>query len=206
MPSQDNLYIQGSFHNWFHTSVAQWLDIAYYKAINRIKKAVQLDTLKPVDEFAQFTSSAVDTAHIFHQIQIFWSQLAWPEIEGSYTFIAKILDDLCRCTIYYAEMMCFKVDQMEKSFEETNEISEELCYAINNIEWVGMEMNPISEKLGVKGIIRELEEIRGKSVAKQCETTLVTVMENAAENIHNKIIEVLEKVGNRVRIRNFLKL
>lgn len=68
LTSPKDLYIQGSFHNWFHTSVAQWLDIAYFKAINRIKKAVQLDSLKPVDEFAQFTSSAVDTAHIFHQV------------------------------------------------------------------------------------------------------------------------------------------
>jgi len=50
--------------------VAQWLDIAWYKAMNRIKKAVQLDSLKPVDDFVQFTSSAVDTAHIFHQVII----------------------------------------------------------------------------------------------------------------------------------------
>ncbi|XP_035714351.1 protein unc-13 homolog 4B isoform X3 [Folsomia candida] len=196
LTSPKDLYIQGSFHNWFHTSVAQWLDIAYFKAINRIKKAVQLDSLKPVDEFAQFTSSAVDTAHIFHQIQIFWSQLAWPEIEGSYSFIAKILDDLCRCTIYYTEMMCIKVDEMESGQDD---ISEELCFAINNIEWVGMEMSPISEKLGIKSIIKELQDIRGPSVAAQCERTLITVMENAKENVHNKVIEVLEKVGDKMR-------
>lgn len=31
------------------------------------------------------------------QIEIFWNQLSWPEVEGSYSFIAKILDV---CTQY----------------------------------------------------------------------------------------------------------
>lgn len=26
------------------------------------------------------------------QIKIFWKQLAWPDVEGSYTFVAKIID------------------------------------------------------------------------------------------------------------------
>lgn len=61
-----------------------------------------------------------------------------------------------------------------------------------------MEMSPISEKLGIKSIIKELQDIRGPSVAAQCERTLITVMENAKENVHNKVIEVLEKVGDKV--------
>lgn len=94
--------------------------------------------------------------------------------------------------------MCKKVDEMEKAYEDKYEVSDELCFAINNIEWVGMEMKPLSEKLGMHSIIRQLKDIRGESVAAQCERTLTTVMENAAENVNNKIIDVLEKVGNKV--------
>jgi len=60
-------------------------------------------------------------------------------------------------------------------------------------------MKPISEKLGMRSIVKELGEKNGPGVAAQCERTLLTVMENANENVNNKIIEVLEKVGYKVR-------
>ena len=40
-------------HTWFNKSVARWLDIALYKAMERITKAVELDDLTPVDEFVK---------------------------------------------------------------------------------------------------------------------------------------------------------
>jgi hypothetical protein len=201
LPSNDGLRIAGSFHNWFYASVAQWLDIAFLKAMNRIKKAVQLDNLRPVDQYVQRSSSAVDTAHIFHQIQVFWNQLSWPEVEGSYTFIAKILDDLCRCIICYGEIMCKKVEQLEKDKGRGDkyEISDELCSAVNNIEYVGQEMTPICDKLGTTKILAELTALKGESVGSQCRRTLQTVMENANENINNKVYEILEQVGHKIK-------
>lgn len=38
---------------WFNKAVARWLDIALYKAMQRIIKAVQLDRLTPVDELVR---------------------------------------------------------------------------------------------------------------------------------------------------------
>ena len=81
-----------SYHEWFRAGVAHWLDIAVYKALKRIDRAVEFDTLQAVDNSVQYSSSAVDTLTIFYQIKVFWTQLAWPDIEGSYTFIAKIID------------------------------------------------------------------------------------------------------------------
>lgn len=72
--------------------MAQWLDIAAYKALTRIKKAVELDSLIPVDAHVKYSSSGVDTLAIFYQIKTFWEQLAWPDVEGCYTFVAKIID------------------------------------------------------------------------------------------------------------------
>lgn len=87
----DSFHIR-NFHSWFHGGVAQWLDIAVYKARQRIEKAVDLDKLIPVDSSVKYSSSAVDTLTIFYQIKTFWQQLNWPDVEGSYTFIAKIID------------------------------------------------------------------------------------------------------------------
>lgn len=58
------------FHTWFQQGVAHWLDIAVYKAIMRINKAIELDNLKPVDDSVRYSSSAVDTLSIFYQVNI----------------------------------------------------------------------------------------------------------------------------------------
>lgn len=63
----DSFHIN-NFHQWFHGGVAQWLDIAVYKALQRIEKAVELDPLVHVDNTVKYSSSAVDTLTIFYQV------------------------------------------------------------------------------------------------------------------------------------------
>lgn len=58
-----------NFHQWFHGGVAQWLDIAVYKALQRIEKAVELDAFVPVSSTLKYSSSAVDTITIFYQVK-----------------------------------------------------------------------------------------------------------------------------------------
>ena len=79
-------------HSWFTKAVTRWLDIALYKAMERITRAVELDELSPVDEYVQHSSSAVDIKTVLVQIKTFWQQLTWPDVEASYAFISKILD------------------------------------------------------------------------------------------------------------------
>ncbi len=79
-------------HTWFNKAVARWLDIALYKAMQRIIKAVQLDQLRPVDDLVKHSSSAVDIKTVLLQIKTFWKQLDWPDVEASYAFVSKILD------------------------------------------------------------------------------------------------------------------
>lgn len=91
-PTECDSFLIKNFHQWFHGGVAQWLDIAVYKALQRIEKAVELDQLHNVNETDKYSSSAVDTLTIFYQVKVFWQQLNWPDVEGCYTFIAKIID------------------------------------------------------------------------------------------------------------------
>lgn len=196
----ESFHIQ-KFHQWFHRGVAQWLDIAVYKALQRIEKAVELDELVPVDSTVKYSSSAVDTLAIFYQIKIFWKQLAWPDVEGSYTFVAKIMDDICRCSVYYADIMSRKVDQigiMETVYEKKFEVTNEWCLAINNIDYVRQSIHPFVKELGMDDIIKALADFKSPSAAEHCRDTLQLVMDNAIETVRNKILDLLEIVAEKM--------
>ena len=95
-------------HVWFNKAVARWLDIALYKAMQRIIKAVELDDLSPVDDLVQHSSSAVDIRTVLMQIKTFWAQLCWPDVESSYAYISKILDvSLLFICLRVEEFSCF---------------------------------------------------------------------------------------------------
>ena len=101
------------FHTWFIRVVAIWLDIALYKAMVRIVRAVRLDSLKPVTNSAGHSSSAIDICTVLGQIRTFWGQLSWPDLETSYVFISRIMDDVCKAVIFYAEKMIGKASEEE---------------------------------------------------------------------------------------------
>lgn len=188
-------YAISKFHWWFFGGVAQWLDIAAYKALTRIEKAVDLDTLTVIDSNVKYSSSAVDTLQIFYQIKIFWTQLAWPDVEGSYTFVAKIIDDICRCCVFYSDRMSGRVDNaghVSTVFEERFEVTSEWCVAINNIDYVRQSLEPFVEELGMDDIIQRLCECKSPVEAQRCKDTLQCVIANAIDTVKNKIVEILE--------------
>ncbi|KAK0074327.1 hypothetical protein PV326_012540, partial [Microctonus aethiopoides] len=198
-----------NYHEWFRAGVAHWLDIAVYKALKRIERAVEFDTLQPVDSSVQYSSSAVDTLTIFYQIKVFWTQLAWPDVEGSYTFIAKIIDDICKCSISYADMMAAKaekVDQQIYELENTSsvydkkfEVSNAWCFAINNIDYIRTSIVPLANDLGLESIIESLGENKTEQEAERCRRTLQLIIDNAADTVRNKIIELLQVVANKMQ-------
>lgn len=188
-------------HTWFQGGVEQWLDIAVVKAMQRIEKAVELDDLSPVDESVKYSSSALDTLTIFHQIKIFWDQLNWPDVESSYSFVAKIIDDLCRCCLFYADKMATKVDGMgdiTDNYERRFEVTKEWCLAINNIDYVCQSLKPFTEELQLNSLIEQLAEIRNPLEAERCNDTLQNVLENALDTIQNKIVDLLETVAMKM--------
>jgi len=208
-PTDSDMFLIHKFHLWFHAGVAQWLDIALYKALQRIKKAVEIDHLVPVDSSVKYSSSAVDTLAIFHQIKIFWKQLAWPDVEGSYTFVAKIIDDICRCSVFYADQMSDKVEglgESQNAYEKKFEVTNEWCFAINNIDYVQQSIQAFVGELGMEEIVTSLANFRSQTAADHCQRTLQLVIVNAVDTVGNKILELLEKVAEKMApaMRRFL--
>ncbi|ODM91383.1 Protein unc-13 D [Orchesella cincta] len=191
------LCIPGTVHNWFqNTIIVQWLDIARYEAMKCIKTAVKLDNLELLDDPDKITSSAIDTVSILQRVEI-WNQLSCPEVEGSCSFIPKILDDLGSCVIFYAGLMCKKCENNVDSGEEIYHVSDKLCYTINNIEWVAQQMR--QNKEGESSVFEKLAEKHGPCTRSQCQRTSSRVIENAKENIKNKTIGMLAEVGMNMR-------
>ncbi|XP_015606405.1 protein unc-13 homolog 4B isoform X3 [Cephus cinctus] len=197
-----------SYYDWFRGGVAHWLDIAIYKALKRIDRAVEFDTLQPIDSTVQYSSSAVDTLTIFYQIKVFWTQLAWPDVEGSYTFIAKIIDDICKCSVAYADKMATKAEttteleqiaeHQSSVYERKFEVSTAWCYAINNIDYIRTSIAPLANDLGLQSIIDALSENKTQQEADRCRATLQLIIDNATETVRNKIIELLEVVASKM--------
>ncbi|KAH8384033.1 hypothetical protein KR009_011796 [Drosophila setifemur] len=189
-----------NFYPWFERGVTHWLDISIIKALNRIQKAIDLDQLKAVDETVKYSSSAVDTLSIFYQIKIFWQQLDWPEVEGSYIFVAKIINDLCRCCIFYAQQMSRRVENIS-GIGDNNKmfvLSQEWCIAINNMEYIRQSLPSFIKELGTDDIIKRLGEFRSNLEAERCASTIKTVIENALDTERNQIVELIEIVARKM--------
>ncbi|XP_071447692.1 protein unc-13 homolog 4B isoform X2 [Hetaerina americana] len=190
-----------AYHNWFTKGVAHWLDIALFKAMKRIEKAVELDTLVPVDSSVRYSSSAVDTLTIYYQIKTFWNELSWPDAEGSYSFIAKIIDDICRCSVYYADMMSKRVDGMgesENAFEKKFVVTNEWCLAINNIGYIQESLAPLVQELGTDTMLNKLADYRSELEAEHCRETLKLVVSNAEETVGNKIVDLIQILTDKM--------
>ncbi|XP_025987263.2 protein unc-13 homolog 4B isoform X4 [Solenopsis invicta] len=195
-----------NYYDWFRGGVAHWLEIAVYKALKRIDRAVEIDTLQAIDNSVQYSSSAVDTLTTFYQIKVFWTQLAWPDVEGSYTFIARIIDDICKCSMAYADKMATKaeltteLEQLSQSsvYEKRFTISTAWCFAINNIDFIRTSIVPLTKDLGLQNIVDALGEHRTHEEADRCRQTLQLIIDNATDTVKNKIIELLEVVANKM--------
>lgn len=203
--SRETFEVQES-HIWFNKAVARWLDIALYKAMQRIIKAVELDDLSPVDDLVKHSSSAVDIRTVLMQIKTFWAQLCWPDVESSYAYISKILDDVCKTTIFYADKMVERVSREQNNNVGKFQVSASLCLAINNIDYVLQYIQPFVNELGYEPTLSGLSSLNGDMVANSCRRTLTTLIQNAMENVENKILEVLEDVGEKMApvIKDFL--
>lgn len=197
------------YHEWFISSVAHWLEISLYKALKRIEKAIELDKLIPIDDNVRHSSSAIDTLAIFYQIKIFWQQLNWPDIENSYTFVAKIVDDICRCCVFYADKMSTRVQglgNVQTVYESKFEVTPEWCLAINNIDYIRRRLEPFFQEWKIDELIGQLAEYRTPQEAKRCEETLKTVISNAVDTVENQILQLMDVVTRRMgpSMRKFL--
>lgn len=74
------------------------------------------------------------------------------------------------------------------------------CVAINNIDYIHNGIEPFVKVLGLDRLLNSLEEFKNDAAADHCRQTLKLVMENAVENVGNKIAELLETLVTKVSV------
>ncbi|ODM91381.1 Protein unc-13 D [Orchesella cincta] len=171
----NELCIKQAYSTWFrNTVINQWLDISRFKVMNCIRAAVYRDDFLPVDSSSKISSSAIDTAAILQSIEI-WNQLPWQNLEDCSSLVAKIIEDVGRCVIYYADLMSRRIDEKEKDIAEDK-------YPIG------------SQKLAITSKIEN-------SPANPYDINLVNAaLENASKHVNHKIRVIFEKAGLKMYI------
>ncbi|XP_042197096.1 BAI1-associated protein 3 [Callorhinchus milii] len=159
------------FHDWFQSSINKWLQIVHKKSCERIRKAVEMDQLEPVDSLSRHSSSAVDVVTCFSQIRNFWLQLAWPDPMGAFIFITRITDDICSGAVLYSELI------RQKAEIETK-ISQQLCIALNNIEHVQQYISELPGTLDWHGVEVALEQLCGPDGKQQVQKALSSQLQS----------------------------
>jgi hypothetical protein len=84
-------------------------------------------------------------------------------------------------------------------------VTPEICTAINNVDYVLEFVRLfITEQLGTEETLEKLRVTSGAVVATSCRRTLTTLVVNTVDNVENKILEVLDIIGERVRKVTFI--
>ncbi|XP_070581067.1 BAI1-associated protein 3-like isoform X2 [Ptychodera flava] len=189
-----------NFHVWFKYCVQRWLEIAQSKALKRIKKAVELDKISLVDSLVKHSTSAVDTSCCFAQIREFWQKLDWPDVTGSYAYVTRVTDDISKGATYYADVMHEKLKKHGYFTDDGQfDVTEQLCITINDIEHVRKSLKPLPQILGFSEIQHAMEKTHGSKSAKQCKESLHLVLKSADEDMCNKILTIVQRVGEKMK-------
>jgi BAI1-associated protein 3 len=179
------------FYEWFARGVTFWFDVSTFKALTRIEKAIELDPLTPVEETVNYSSSAVDTVAIFFQIKVFWQQLAWPDAEGAFVYVEKIIDDICRCCDFYVDQITARVNNLNKFAENKFQVTEEWGLTINNIDYVSKSFKSFIVDFGIDEILQKLPE----SYAEKLEGKIKTAVDMERSKVFEFIQSMMKKMS-----------
>nr|XP_055045759.1 BAI1-associated protein 3 [Misgurnus anguillicaudatus]XP_055045766.1 BAI1-associated protein 3 [Misgurnus anguillicaudatus] len=166
------------YHNWFKTSIHKWLQIVHERSTDRIRKAVEMDELEPIQSQTKHSSSAVDVTVCFSQVREFWAQLAWPDSAGAFIFITRLTDNFCSEAVCYAELIKRKIerDQLERDHKS---FVVQVCVALNSTEHVRLYLGGLPRDFDWRGVEQAMEEACGLEGKEQVNKSLNGQLYNA---------------------------
>ncbi|XP_070168038.1 BAI1-associated protein 3 isoform X1 [Polyergus mexicanus] len=192
------------YYEWFRPAVDKWLDLAKLKAVQRIRRAAELDRICTGEYFVKHCTSAIDAVACFYQIKEFWKKLAWPDLPGSYNFTLKVVDAICSSAAYYAEITHQKLAdsgyyEEHTPYKTTDEVIAQMCVAINGLEYVRRWLLTLGEELRVEQVLTALENQAGESARMQWRNALMTPLEQTPEQMLLFINQIVSRIGAKMR-------
>ncbi|KAI4496541.1 hypothetical protein M0804_000351 [Polistes exclamans] len=188
------------YYELFRPAVDKWLDLAKLKAVQRIRRATELDRICTGDFIVKHCTSAIDATACFYQIKEFWKKLEWPDLVGSYSFVSKVIDAICTPATYYAEIIHKKLAECGYYDDQTPyKTTDEMCVAINGLEYVRRWLLDLGEELQVEEILTELENQAGDSVRVQWRNALTLPLEQTPGQMLVYINQIVSRIGMKMR-------
>lgn len=190
-----------NFREWFSNCIIYWIDISIFKALTRIRKAVELDCLVSVDSTVNYSSSAVDAVAIFYQIQIFWHQLDLPKTKTNFSFARRIIEEVCRCCLFYADAMANRVNDsgiIETASERKFEVTVEWCVAVSNIDYICESIDSFVKVLGIEDFDEKSSITLNNKIQRtvqKAEEGIAALIESFATNTQAELLRHLTEIA-----------
>ncbi|XP_048049575.1 BAI1-associated protein 3 [Megalobrama amblycephala] len=186
------------FHNWFKTSIHKWLQIVHERSTDRIRKAVEMDQLEPIQSQTKHSSSAVDVTTCFSQVREFWTQLAWPDSAGAFIFITRLTDNFCSEAVCYAELIKRKIERGQLGRDHNKSFIVQVCIALNSTEHVRVYLGGLPRELDWRGVEQAMEESCGLEGKEQVNKSLNGQLYNADIDLQREAKRLITHLTDRM--------
>ncbi|XP_065210917.1 BAI1-associated protein 3 isoform X2 [Planococcus citri] len=186
------------YYNWFEPAIDKWIDLAKFKALRRIKKGIELNRYCNGELIVKHSTSAVDTTNCFFQVKEFWKQLSWPDVVGSYNLVIKLVEAICECARYYAELTQNKLKETGY-YEEQGpfKITDEMCVTINDLEYVRRTLSLLPNELQLDTMLETIEAVDSENFEYREEIT--SLLDTTINDLESEITVIVSRVGVKMR-------
>ncbi|XP_076791570.1 protein unc-13 homolog D isoform X2 [Arvicanthis niloticus] len=181
--SHEVLALDG-FHHWFQPAIPSWLQKTYSVALERVQRAVQMDSLVPLGELTKHSTSAVDLSTCFAQISHTARQLDWPDPEEAFMITVKFVEDTCRLALVYCSLIKTRARELSAVQKDQSQAADMLCVVVNNME----QLRLIIDKLPTQLAWEALEQRVGAVLEQgQLQNTLHAQLQGALAGLGHEI-------------------
>ncbi|XP_065188352.1 protein unc-13 homolog D-like [Sycon ciliatum] len=186
------------YAEWFQPVVVVWFEVAEYKALQMVDKAVNLDKAVKVARGLKYSTSAVDIGNTVAQMVKFWKQLDWPEAKHRFAYVVLVLNSVHNVVNKYAEHVIKKLEKV--SFYDAEgqfDVSEELCVVQNSLDHVAECMDRVPADLEWDKVADDYEGYERGSrdkAHKMCEQ----MVSSFHDDMNNKRSKIVERITDRM--------
>ncbi|MEJ1269290.1 unc-13 homolog D [Cricetulus griseus] len=135
------------FHRWFQPAIPSWLQKTYSVALERVQRAVRMDSLVPLGELTKHSTSAVDLSTCFAQISHTARQLDWPDPEEAFMITVKFVEDTCRLALVYCSLIKARARELSTGQKDQGQAANMLCVVVNNMEQLRLIIDKLPTQL-----------------------------------------------------------
>uniref|UniRef100_A0A8C6RWX5 Protein unc-13 homolog D n=1 Tax=Nannospalax galili TaxID=1026970 RepID=A0A8C6RWX5_NANGA len=183
LPSDGPLALDG-FHRWFQPAIPSWLQKTYSVALERVQRAVQMDTLVPLGELTKHSTSAVDLSTCFAQISHTARQLDWPDPEEAFMITVKFVEDTCRLALVYCSLIKARARELSAGQKDQGQAANMLCVVVNDMEQLRLIIGKLPTQLAWEALEQRVGAVLEQG---QLQNTLHAQLQGALAGLSHEI-------------------